>query len=122
MLIGVPKEIKNNEYRVGLTAASVREVVAHGHDVLIESQAGSGINNTDSDYEAVGATIAGTAAEVFEKADMIVKVKEPLSEEYNLIREGMVIFTYFHFAVIWALMSENCSVLPMLPSIFFVQR
>ena len=98
MLIGVPKEIKNNEYRVGLTAASVREVVAHGHDVLIESQAGSGINNTDSDYETVGATIAGTAAEVFDKADMIVKVKEPQAVERAMLRPGQILFTYLHLA------------------------
>ncbi|MDH3671430.1 MAG: alanine dehydrogenase [Gammaproteobacteria bacterium] len=98
MLIGVPKEIKVHEYRVGLVPGSVREVVAHGHSVIVESAAGAGIGVTDADYEAVGATIAATAEEVFQKAEMIVKVKEPLAEERARLRHGQVLFTYLHLA------------------------
>ena len=81
MLIGVPKEIKNHEYRVGMVPASVRELIAHGHEVIVEHNAGIGIGFTDSDYEAVGAKIRQKATEVFAEADMIVKVKEPLAED-----------------------------------------
>ncbi len=98
MLIGVPKEIKVHEYRVGLVPGSVREVVAHGHSVMIQSAAGAGIGVTDADYEAVGATIAATAEEVFQKAEMIVKVKEPLAEERKRLQQGQVLFTYLHLA------------------------
>ena len=77
MLIGVPKEIKSQEYRVGLTPASVRELVAHGHQVLVEQDAGAGINTADSAYQTAGASVAGDAEEVYSRADMIVKVKEP---------------------------------------------
>ncbi|MFQ5759612.1 MAG: alanine dehydrogenase [Acidiferrobacterales bacterium] len=98
MLIGVPKEIKVHEYRVGLVPGSVREVVAHGHSVIVESAAGAGIGVTDADYEAAGATIAATAGEVFQKAEMIVKVKEPLAEERVRLRDGQVLFTYLHLA------------------------
>jgi alanine dehydrogenase len=98
MLVGVPKEIKNHEYRVGLTPTSVRELVHHGHKVLVETNAGGGIGFDDEAYRAVGAAIAGSAKEVFEKADMIVKVKEPQHEEYAMLREGQVLFTYLHLA------------------------
>ncbi len=98
MLIGVPKEIKNNEYRVGLVPASVMELLAHGHKVIVETNAGSGIGFSDEDYKAVGAQICDTAEEVFQKADMIVKVKEPQPNECKLLREGQILFTYLHLA------------------------
>jgi alanine dehydrogenase len=96
--IGVPKEIKVHEYRVGLTPSSVREVVAQGHAVVVETQAGAGIGATDADYQRAGATIVGGAAEVFGGADMIVKVKEPQAAERKLLRDGQVLFTYLHLA------------------------
>ena len=98
MLIGVPKEIKNHEYRVGMTPTSVREAVHHGHDVVVETAAGTGIGSSDDDYRAAGATILDTAAEVFAKADMIVKVKEPQAVERKMLREGQILFTYLHLA------------------------
>jgi alanine dehydrogenase len=98
MLIGVPKEIKVQEYRVGLTPTNVREVVAHGHDVLVETGAGAGIGITDHDYESAGATIVSKAAEIFERAEMIVKVKEPQASERKQLRKGQVLFTYLHLA------------------------
>jgi alanine dehydrogenase len=98
MLIGVPKEIKNHEYRVGLIPASVRELVHHGHKVLVETKAGSGIGFDDAAYQAAGATIATTAAEVFAKADMIVKVKEPQPVECKMLRKGQLLYTYLHLA------------------------
>ncbi len=98
MLIGVPKEIKTREYRVGLTPTSVREYVRHGHQVIVETGAGDGIQATDEDYIKVGAKIMGTAKEVFEKADMIVKVKEPQAAECKMLRKGQVLFTYLHLA------------------------
>lgn len=98
MLIGVPKETKNNEFRVGMTPASVREVVAHGHSVLIEQDAGIGIGADDDAYRVAGAQVCATAAEVFERADMIVKVKEPQAPERAMLREGQVLFTYLHLA------------------------
>ena len=98
MLIGVPKEIKDHEYRVGLTPDSVNEVVLHGHEVLVESGAGAGIGAGDADYAAVGATIAPDAKAVFERAEMIVKVKEPQPGERAMLREGQVLFTYLHLA------------------------
>src|SRR5690606_4677756 len=98
MIIGVPKEIKNHEYRVGMTPASVRELVNHKHSVLVETNAGMGIGFTDEDYTAAGATVLATAAEVFAKAEMIVKVKEPLANERAMIREGQILFTYLHLA------------------------
>ena len=98
MLIGVPKEVKVFENRVGLTPASVREVVSNGHEVLVETNAGRTIAFEDSDYIAAGAKIAGTAKEVFEKADMIVKVKEPQPAEIAMLRDGQVLFTYLHLA------------------------
>ncbi len=98
MKIGVPKEIKDNEFRVGMTPGSVKEAVTHGHEVLMESGAGLGIGISDADYEAVGASIADNAAEVFEAADMIVKVKEPQPQECRMLREGQILFTYLHLA------------------------
>ncbi len=98
MLIGVPKEIKVHEYRVGMTPSSVREAVAHGHRVLVETQAGAGIGAADDDYRKAGAEIAATTAEVFARAEMIVKVKEPQAGERKLLRDGQVLFTYLHLA------------------------
>lgn len=98
MFIGVPKEIKDQEYRVGLVPSSVREVTAHGHRVIVERNAGIGIGCRDADYEAAGATIATNAAEVFEQAEMIVKVKEPQAEERRRLRPEHVLFTYLHLA------------------------
>lgn len=98
MLIGVPKEVKVHEYRVGLTPANVRELVAHGHQVILEHQAGAGIGMQDADYEAVGASIVPDAATVFEKAEMVVKVKEPQPAECAMLRPGQILFTYLHLA------------------------
>lgn len=98
MLIGVPKEIKVQEHRVGLVPASVREFVSHGHRVLVESGAGAGINYADADYEAAGAGILKSATDIFAAADMIIKVKEPQASECKMLREGQVLFTYLHLA------------------------
>ncbi|WP_137156150.1 alanine dehydrogenase [Rhizobium sp. FKL33] len=98
MRVGCPKEIKNHEYRVGLTPASVREYVAHGHSVLVETNAGAGIGASDADYVAAGAKIAATAADVFANSDMIVKVKEPQPSEWVQLREGQILYTYLHLA------------------------
>jgi len=98
VLIGVPKEIKVHEYRVGMTPSGVREAVGHGHRVLVETQAGTGIGAADDDYRKAGAEIAATAAEVFARAEMIVKVKEPQAAERKLLRAGQVLFTYLHLA------------------------
>jgi alanine dehydrogenase len=98
MLIGVPKEIKTHEYRVGLVPGSVRELVHHGHRVVIERNAGSGIGFDDAAYERAGARIAASAAAVFAAAEMIVKVKEPQPQEIALLRAGQVLFTYLHLA------------------------
>jgi alanine dehydrogenase len=98
MLIGIVKEIKNHEYRIGMVPASVSELIRHGHQVVVETQAAVGIGFRDDDYLAVGAEIAQTAAEVFASAEMIVKVKEPLAEERALLREGQILFTYLHLA------------------------
>ncbi len=98
MRVGVPKEIKNHEYRVGLTPPSVAELVAAGHDVVVESGAGLGIDFADSDYVDAGARIVGTAAEVFAQSDMIVKVKEPQASEIALLEPRHTLFTYLHLA------------------------
>jgi alanine dehydrogenase len=98
MLIGVPKEIKVHEYRVGLTPAGVRELVAHGHQVIVQTQAGTGIGIADALYEAAGASIVGDAKEVFARAEMVVKVKEPQPVECKMLREGQLLFTYLHLA------------------------
>jgi len=96
--IGVPKEIKVHEYCVGLTPSSVREVIAHGHSVLVQTQAGAGIGASDADYQRAGATIVGGADDVFARADLVVKVKEPQAAERRMLREGQVLFTYLHLA------------------------
>ncbi|MEQ8662181.1 MAG: alanine dehydrogenase [Gammaproteobacteria bacterium] len=98
MLIGVPREIKNHEYRVGLTPASVRELVHHGHAVIVEHDAGSGAGMADAAYRAAGADIVADAATVFARADMVVKVKEPQPAECAMLRAGQVLFTYLHLA------------------------
>ncbi len=98
MLIGVPKEIKNHEYRVGMTPTSVREMVHHGHDVLVETNAGLGIGASDEVYHQAGATIVSGAEEIFAQADMIVKVKELQQGERAMLREDQVLFTYLHLA------------------------
>lgn len=98
MKIGCPKEIKPQEFRVGLTPHAAREAVAHGHDVLIEAGAGIGSGFPDADYAAAGARLLGTADEVFAEADMIVKVKEPQAVERKRLREGQILFTYLHLA------------------------
>lgn len=98
MLIGVPKEVKNNEFRVGMTPVSVREAVRHGHKVWVEANAGVGIGASDADYTLAGAAIIATAAEIFAKADMIVKVKEPQAAERKMLREGQILYTYLHLA------------------------
>ena len=98
MLVGVPKEIKKQEARVGLTPSAVREYVAHGHQVLVETGAGAGIGADDAAYIQAGAQIAATATEVFAKAGMIVKVKEPQASEWAQLREGQLLFTYLHLA------------------------
>jgi len=98
MRIGVPKEIKVHEYRVGLVPAGVRELVGGGHEVLVETGAGNGIGVDDAQYKAAGASIANTAAEVFERADLVVKVKEPQPAECEMLRPAQVLFTYLHLA------------------------
>ena len=98
MLIGVPREIKNNEYRVGLTPAGVHAFVEAKHKVLVEAGAGLGSGIPDEDYEKAGATLVAGPKDVYGKADMIVKVKEPLEAEYKIIRPGQILYTYFHFA------------------------
>lgn len=112
MKIGVPKEVENHEYRVGMTPASVREAVHRGHQVLVEKEAAHTIGLEDDHYRQAGATLVDTAAEVWGAADMIVKVKEPQASEFPMIREGQVVFTYLHLAPdrkqTEALMKSNC--------------
>jgi len=98
MRVGCPKEIKNHEYRVGLTPGAVREYVAHGHEVIIQSGAGTGIGADDGAYQAAGAKVVKTAEEVFQQSDMIVKVKEPQPSEWAQLREGQLLYTYLHLA------------------------
>jgi alanine dehydrogenase len=98
VIIGVPKEIKSNENRVALTPVGVETLTKHGHTVLVQKSAGAGSGFEDAQYEKSGAKLVGAAEEIFAKAEMIVKVKEPLAAEYKLIRPGQVVFTYFHFA------------------------
>lgn len=98
MKIGIPKEIKNNENRVGMTPAGVAEFVKHGHEVYVQHTAGEGSGFADDEYAAVGAKILATIEEVYATADMIVKVKEPIEPEYPLVKKGQLLFTYFHFA------------------------
>ena len=98
MLIGVPKEIKNHEYRVGLTPTSVREMIAHGHEVIVQTNAGEGIGADDAEYQAAGAKIIESAKDIFDSADMIVKVKEPQAVECAMLRPGQILYTYLHLA------------------------
>lgn len=98
MIIGVPKEIKNHEYRVGLTPAAVQEYIAHGHSVLVETQAGVGIGFNDEDYRNAGAKITDSASTIFAEAQMIIKVKEPQPVECKMLREGQILYTYLHLA------------------------
>jgi len=98
MRIGVPREIKVHEYRVGLVPAGVRELIAAGHEVLIETGAGNGIGVDDAQFRAAGAAIAASAAEVFQRAEMVIKVKEPQAAECAMLRPGQVLFTYLHLA------------------------
>src|SRR5882672_5674142 len=98
MIIGVPKEIKNNENRVALTPAGAQELVKRGHTVYVQAKAGEGSGFNDEDYTGAGARILSKAEEVFAIAEMIMKVKEPVEQEYTLIRKDQLVFTYFHFA------------------------
>ena len=113
MIIGLPKEIKNNEYRVGMIPASIQKLVTYGHEVLVESNAGSGIGFTDNDYEKSGAQILTSAKEIFFRAEMIVKVKEPQPSEYPLLRPGQLLFTYLHLAAdkpLTQALIESCAI------------
>ncbi|BFM11517.1 alanine dehydrogenase [Simiduia litorea] len=98
MRIGVPKEIKNHEYRIGLTPAGVKELVMNGHEVMVENNGGAAIGFENDQYLAAGASIIDTAEEIFAKAEMIIKVKEPQPNECRMLREGQVLFTYLHLA------------------------
>ncbi len=98
MLIGVPREIKNHEYRVGMAPASVREAIKHGHQVMVEARAGDGIGVSDAEYEKIGAQVVDSAEEIFASAELVVKVKEPQAAERAMLREGQVLFTYLHLA------------------------
>lgn len=98
MIIGIPKEVKSYEYRVGMVPAGVRELISHGHHVIVESGAGTGIGISDDDYVAAGAHLHSHAKEIFEQADMIIKVKEPQLTECALLRENQILFTYLHLA------------------------
>ncbi len=98
MLVGVPREIKDHEYRVGLTPSAVRELVAHGHKVIVQAGAGEAIDLDDAHYQAAGAEIVADAAAVFARAEMVVKVKEPQPVEIGMLREGQILFTYLHLA------------------------
>ncbi|MGL5827902.1 MAG: alanine dehydrogenase [Nocardioides sp.] len=106
MFVGVPKEVKNHEYRVAITPAGVHELVLHGHEVGIQASAGVGSSITDQEYVAAGARIIATADEVWGWADLVLKVKEPIAEEYHRMREGQVLFTYLHLAADQALTQE----------------
>ncbi|HOG53569.1 MAG TPA: alanine dehydrogenase, partial [Bacillota bacterium] len=98
MIVGVPTEIKTAENRVGCTPAGAASLISHGHKVLIQTGAGLGSGFTDEEYEAVGANVLRTAADVYSASDMIYKVKEPLKPEYSLFKEGQILFTYLHLA------------------------
>lgn len=98
MKVGIPKEIKNNEFRVAITPAGVNELIRHGHDVVIEVDAGLGSSISNDDYVLAGATILPTADDIWASADMVMKVKEPIASEYSKIRKGQILFTYLHLA------------------------
>lgn len=113
MRIGVPKEIKNNEFRVGLTPSSVTELCHHGHEIMVETGAGIGIGITDSDYIQAGAKIIQSAAEIFQTAELIIKVKEPQAQECAMLHPGQILFTYLHLAAdrtqTEALLASGCT-------------
>ncbi|SIS31555.1 alanine dehydrogenase [Thalassovita mediterranea] len=119
MKIGCPKEIKPQEFRVGMTPNAAREAVAAGHQVMIEAGAGLGAGFTDADYTAAGAAIVDTAEEIFATAEMIVKVKEPQAVERKMLREGQLLFTYLHLAPdpdqTHDLIASGCTAMPMKP-------
>ncbi len=98
MRIGVPKEIKKHEYRVGMTPGCARTYIEHSHEVMIESGAGLGAGFSDDDYAKTGAKVIGEVEQLYEQSEMIIKVKEPLAEEYDLFREGQILYTYLHLA------------------------
>src|SRR5712671_1297873 len=98
MRVGVPKEVKDSEYRVGLVPSTVRELTANGHEVIVERNAGLGAGVTDADYQAVGAQIVADADQVYSGAELVVKVKEPLAGERKKLRHGQILFTYLHLA------------------------
>ncbi|MBM7080882.1 MULTISPECIES: alanine dehydrogenase [Micromonospora] len=104
MKVGIPREVKNHEYRVAITPAGVNEFVRHGHQVFVEAGAGVGSSLTDDEFAAAGATILGTADEVWDTAELVLKVKEPIAEEYHRMRAGQVLFTYLHLAA-----SKECT-------------
>ncbi|SCF29778.1 alanine dehydrogenase [Micromonospora purpureochromogenes] len=104
MKVGIPREVKNHEYRVAITPAGVNEFTRHGHEVFVESGAGVGSTISDDEFAAAGAKILGTADEVWDTADLVLKVKEPVAEEYHRMREGQVLFTYLHLAA-----SKECT-------------
>lgn len=104
MKVGIPREVKNHEYRVAITPAGVHELTRHGHDVFVEREAGAGSAITDEDYVAAGARILDTAEDVWAEGDLLLKVKEPIAEEYERIRDGQVLFTYLHLAA-----DKNCT-------------
>ncbi|MGB2569889.1 alanine dehydrogenase [Micromonospora citrea] len=104
MKVGIPREVKNHEYRVAITPAGVNEFTRHGHEVFVESGAGVGSSITDDEFAAAGAKILGTADEVWDTAELVLKVKEPIAEEYHRMREGQVLFTYLHLAA-----SKECT-------------
>lgn len=119
MRIGVPKEVKNHEYRVGLSPASVAVLVQQGHDVWVQQHAGTAIGFSDGDYRAAGAQLATDAAAVFHAAELIVKVKEPQPQELALIQPRHTLFTYLHLApnphLTQALLRSGCTLLPTKP-------
>src|SRR5262249_25509064 len=98
MIVGLPKEVKDNEYRVGLVPAGVKALTGFGHTVLVETKAGEGSGIFDEEYQNAGATMGGAAEEVWAQSDMVVKVKEPVAGEYGYLREGLMLFTYLHLA------------------------
>ncbi len=104
MLVGVPREVKNHEYRVAITPAGVRELVSRGHEVLVERDAGAGAGLPDEEFVAAGARIAPTADDVWESSGLVLKVKEPVAEEYPRLRADQVLFTYLHLAA-----SKECT-------------
>lgn len=98
MIVGLPKEVKDNEYRVGLVPAGVKALTLAGHNVLVQSSAGDGSGISDQEYVKAGAEIVDSAEEAWSRADMVVKVKEPIAAEYGLLRENLILFTYLHLA------------------------